>query len=83
MPRGAAVIRYEGARGVSWRVKYVDAVRPPGADVAQSKAGRRTIPLGPIAAEALEEQYRGSRHRADESIVFSHPSSARRSTRRS
>jgi hypothetical protein len=25
MPRGAAVIRYEGARGVSWRVKYVDA----------------------------------------------------------
>ena len=25
MPRGAAVIRYEGARGVSWRVKYPDA----------------------------------------------------------
>ena len=25
MPRGAAVIRYEGARGVSWKVKYVDA----------------------------------------------------------
>ena len=25
MPRGAAVIRYEGARGVSWPVKYVDA----------------------------------------------------------
>jgi hypothetical protein len=25
MPRGAAVIRYEGPRGVSWRVKYVDA----------------------------------------------------------
>jgi integrase len=25
MPRGAAVIRYEGARGVTWRVKYADA----------------------------------------------------------
>jgi integrase len=25
MPRGAAVVRYEGARGVTWRVKYVDA----------------------------------------------------------
>jgi hypothetical protein len=25
VPRGAAVIRYEGARGVTWRVKYVDA----------------------------------------------------------
>jgi hypothetical protein len=25
MPGGAAVIRYEGARGVSWRVKYADA----------------------------------------------------------
>ena len=25
MPSGAAVIRYEGARGVSWRIKYADA----------------------------------------------------------
>ena len=25
MPRGAAVIRYEGPRGVSWRIKYADA----------------------------------------------------------
>jgi hypothetical protein len=25
MPRGAAVLRYEGARGVVWRVKYADA----------------------------------------------------------
>lgn len=25
MPRGAAVIRYEGPRGVSWKVKYLDA----------------------------------------------------------
>jgi integrase len=39
----------------------------------KSRAGRRTIPLGPVAADALEEQYRSSRHRADESIVFSHP----------
>jgi hypothetical protein len=39
----------------------------------KSRAGRRTIPLGPVAADALEEQYRTSRHRADDSIVFSHP----------
>jgi hypothetical protein len=25
MPRGAAVIRYEGAHGVAWRIKFVDA----------------------------------------------------------
>ena len=25
MPRGAAVIRYEGPRGVSWKVKFCDA----------------------------------------------------------
>ena len=25
MPSGAAVIRYEGKRGVTWRVKYADA----------------------------------------------------------
>ena len=25
MPSGACVIRYEGARGVSWRIKYADA----------------------------------------------------------
>src|SRR5215211_4578869 len=25
MPRGAAVVRYDGRRGVVWRVKYVDA----------------------------------------------------------
>ena len=28
MPRGAAVIRYEGPRGVSWRIKFVDADGP-------------------------------------------------------
>ena len=39
----------------------------------KSRAGRRTIPLGPVAVSALEEQYRASRYRADESIVFSHP----------
>jgi hypothetical protein len=25
MPRGSAVVRYDGARGVVWRIKYVDA----------------------------------------------------------
>ena len=39
----------------------------------KSRAGRRTLPLGDVAAEALEEQFAGSRHRAPESIVFCHP----------
>jgi integrase len=39
----------------------------------KSRAGRRTIPLGAVAADALEEQWKASRHRADDSIVFSHP----------
>ena len=25
MPRGSAVIRYDGARGTVWRIKYADA----------------------------------------------------------
>lgn len=39
----------------------------------KSRAGRRSLPLGDVAAAALEEQYAASRHRAPESIVFSHP----------
>ncbi len=39
----------------------------------KSRAGRRTLPLGDVAAKALEEQYATSRHRAPESILFSHP----------
>ncbi len=39
----------------------------------KSRAGRRSIPLGPVAVDALEEQFRATRYRADESIVFAHP----------
>lgn len=39
----------------------------------KSRAGRRTIALGDVAIDALEEQFTASRHRAPESIVFSHP----------
>lgn len=39
----------------------------------KSRAGRRTLPLGEVAAASLEEQYASSLHRAPESIVFSHP----------
>lgn len=39
----------------------------------KSRAGRRSIPLGPVAVDVLEEQYRATRYRADESIVFAHP----------
>jgi len=39
----------------------------------KSRAGRRALPLGDIAAAALEEQYGESRHRTPESIVFCHP----------
>jgi len=39
----------------------------------KSRAGRRTVPLGDVAAAALEEQFAGSLHRAPESVVFCHP----------
>jgi len=39
----------------------------------KSRAARRTVPLGTVALEALEEQYQASGHRAPESIVFCHP----------
>ena len=39
----------------------------------KSRAGRRTVPLGDVAAAALEGQYADSSYRAPESIVFCHP----------
>jgi Phage integrase family len=39
----------------------------------KSKAGRRFVDFGVIAAAALEEQFAASLHRAPESIVFCHP----------
>jgi integrase len=39
----------------------------------KSRAGRRSVPLGDVAAGALEEQYAASLHQAPESIVFCHP----------
>jgi len=38
----------------------------------KSRAGRRTVELGEVAAAALEEQFSASLHRAPESIVFCH-----------
>jgi integrase len=38
----------------------------------KSRAGRRTIPLGPRALAALEEQYAASRYQAPECVVFGH-----------
>jgi integrase len=56
-------------RAVSVRQQFVrNEITTP-----KSRAGRRTVPLGPVAADALEEQWKTSRHRADDSIVFSHP----------
>lgn len=38
----------------------------------KSRAGRRSIPLGSHAIEALEEQFKASRYQSPESIVFCH-----------
>lgn len=38
----------------------------------KSKAGRRTLPIGPRAAEALEEQFAATRYRAADCVVFCH-----------
>lgn len=39
----------------------------------KSRAGRRIVELGDVAADALEEQFSASLHLAPESIVFCHP----------
>lgn len=39
----------------------------------KSRAGRRVVPLGDVAAAALEEQFSASLYRAPDSIVFCHP----------
>jgi integrase len=38
----------------------------------KSKAGRRTVAFGEVAAAALEEHFASTKHRAPESIVFCH-----------
>ena len=38
MPRGAAVIRYDGSRGTTWSIKYVDA----GGQQVRERLGRET-----------------------------------------
>ncbi len=38
----------------------------------KSRAGRRTLPIGPRAAEALEEQFAATRYRAADCVVFCH-----------
>jgi integrase len=56
-------------RRVSVRQQYVrNEITTP-----KSRAGRRAVPLGPVAARALEEQYQATRYREDDCIVFSHP----------
>lgn len=39
----------------------------------KSRAGRRTLQLGPQATAMLEEQYQATRYRAPECVVFCHP----------
>jgi len=56
-------------RRLSVRQQYVrNEITTP-----KSKAGRRSVALGPVAANALEEHWKASHHRADDSIVFCHP----------
>ena len=40
----------------------------------KSRASRRTIDLGPRTAAVLKEQFKQSRYRSDDSLVFCHPS---------
>ena len=39
----------------------------------KSRASRRTLEIGPRTAAVLDEQYRASRYRSDDSLVFCHP----------
>ena len=70
MPRGAAVIRYEGARGVSWRIKYADA---DGRQVMET-LGRETdgwtrAKAGEMLAERLVDVRREGLRRPAETTV--------------
>jgi integrase len=38
----------------------------------KSRAGRRTLPIGPRAAQALEEQFAATRYRGSDCVVFCH-----------
>jgi integrase len=67
--------------GLAWRdVRLLDGVlsvrqafvrgemQPP-----KSRASRRTIELGPRVQAALHDQWRETRYRGDEDVVFGHP----------
>ena len=66
-------LRWQDVQLLERRLSVVQQVVRNEITTPKSRAGRRSVGLGPVAVGALEEQYQASRHRAPESIVFSHP----------
>ena len=66
-------LRWQDVELLERRLSVVQQVVRNEVTTPKSRAGRRSLPLGPIAVDALEEQWKASRYRAPESIVFSHP----------
>jgi integrase len=61
MPSGAAVIRYEGKRGVVWRIKYADAT---GRQVMETVGAQRDGMTEKRAGELLQERLVDVRRKA-------------------
>jgi hypothetical protein len=67
------VLSWQAVSFLESRLSVVQQVVRNEVTSPKSRAGRRTLPLGPMAAAALAEQYQATRYRDPECIVFSHP----------
>jgi integrase len=66
-------LRWQDVAFLERRLSVVQQVVRNEVTSPKSRAGRRTLPLGPMAAAALEEHYQATRYRDPGCIVFSHP----------
>ena len=66
-------LRWQDVQLLERRLSVMQQVVRNEVTTPKSRAGRRAVGLGSVAIDALEEQWKASRHRAPESIVFSHP----------
>ena len=66
-------LRWQDVELLERRLSVVQQVVRNEVTTPKSRAGRRSVGLGAVALDALEEQWKASRYRAPESFVFSHP----------
>ena len=66
-------LRWQDVELVERRLSVVQQVVRNEVTAPKSRAGRRSVGLGAVALDALEEQWTSSKYRTPESLVFSHP----------